>query len=257
MTEQQNTAVVPVEDARMSFGQTHLRPQDFVPPRVKVVQQMSKEAADKEADPGDFYNTLTGENYGSTIRVQPILPFMQRILLVRKEKRDKVEDKLTPLGIALPEGDGLMCRSIDMIQGRGTPGIACETCPLAQWDEDERKPPLCTETYNVAAMDEIGGLVVLSFSKSAAKVGRRLFSAIRMRPGHPWASIFEFTTKQERNDLGNFYVPDFKIGKDTPDTAMLQGALNWATQLQGVVIDVTPTDEDTGDGGGGSADAPF
>lgn len=255
MTEQQN-AMVPAEDSRMSFGQTQLRPQDFVPPRVKVVQQMSAEAQDKRAAPGDFFNTLMGDNMGPTIRILPILPFMQRILLVRREKRELIDAQLIEADLPqLPEGDGLMCRSIDMIVGRGTPGIACEDCPLSKWDELTRKPPLCTETYNVAAMDEIGGLVVVSFQKSSAKVGKRFFSALRMRPGHPWATAYQLATRQEKNELGTFYVPDFTIAKDRPTDAELAGALAWAQQLRGVVIDVTPEDEEAG--GSPSGDEPF
>jgi hypothetical protein len=254
-------AIVPAGDSRLSFGQTALRPQDFIPPRVKVVQQMSKEAADGLAAAGDLFNTLTGENLGTSIKVQPILPFMQRILIVRREKRDPIVAALKAVKLTLAEGDGLLCRSNDMIQGRGSPGIACDDCPLSQWDEATRRPPLCTETYNVAAMDEIGGLVILSFQKSSAKVGKRFFSTIRMRSAtaHPWASIFEISTRQERNDLGTFYVPDFRVSPDKPDTAMLAGALAWAQQLQGVVINVTPEDEGGYDSGGeaGSDEAPF
>lgn len=236
----QDTALVPAEDNRLSFGQTQLRPEDFIPPRVKVVQQMSQEAADKKAAPGDFYNTLTGETYGPTLRIQPIVPFMQRILLVRREKRELIEDAL---GSPLPVGDGLMCRSFDMIHGKGSPGGDCGVCPLAQWNEETRKPPLCTETYNVAGMNEIGELVIVSFQKSSAKVGKRVFSMLRMRPGQPWATILELTTRQDKNDLGTFFVPDVTVSKDKPDTAMLSQALTWAQQLRGVVIDVSPEDD--------------
>lgn len=262
MTQEQGTSLVPASDGRLSFGQTNLRPQDIVPPRVKVVQQMSAEAQggkDAQAQPGDFYNTLTGQNMGDKITVQPIITFMQRILLVRKEKRDRIEAKLSERGIEFAEGDGLMCRSYDMVHGRGSPGVECETeCPLSQWDEIERRPPLCTETYNVAAMDEYGGLVVLSFQKSSAKVGKRLFSAMRMRPGHPWTSLYTFRTRSQQNDLGTFYVPDFVIDKEPPASDQIAGAFHWAQQLQGVVIDVSPEDEESGGGGAGAdGEAPF
>lgn len=260
MTDQ--TAMVPASDSRLDFGQTNLRPQDFVTPRVKVVQQMAKEAADKLADPGDFYNTLFGQSYGPSMKVQPILTFMNRILLVRNDKsarsKSNIDSVLIENGLPeLPEGDGLMCRSFDMIEGRGSPGIACEKCPLALWDEDTRQPPLCTETYNVAAMDDVGGLVVLSFSRSSAKVGKRLFSALRMRPGAPWLSVYEFATRQERNDQGTFYVPDFKVAAEGPSQDQIQGALAWAHQLRGVVIDVTPDEEEGADATAPSGDKPF
>lgn len=252
MTDQ--TAVTPYEqpDSRMSFGQTQLRPQDMIMPRVKVAQQMSLEVADKKAEAGDFFNTLTGESYGPTLRVQPILPFMQRVLLVRDERRKAIEDAL---GAELSEGDGLKCRSFDMIQGQGEPGIECEECPLARWDGNT--PPLCTETYNVAASNEIGELIIVSFAKSSAKTGRRFFSALRLRPGAPWSSFFELATSQQRNDKGVFYVPDFTISKERPDTGQLAQALHWAEQLRGVQIDVTPDEDLDAPTEGGTGKEPF
>src|SRR4051794_6836499 len=134
MTDQ-TTAVVPHEESRLTLGQTQLRPQDIVLPRIKVIQQMSKENVDKIAPAGSFYNTLTGEDYGDKIRVQPILPVMQRVFLTRAgEKRDRADELLKAADLpALSDGDGLKCRSFDMVEGRGEPGVACDACPLAQW----------------------------------------------------------------------------------------------------------------------------
>ena len=245
MTEQ---AIVPAQSAKLSFGQSDVRPQDIVPPRVKIVQNMSKEVADGIAKPGDFYNTLTGENYGPTIRVQPLTTFMTRILLVRTEKRKDIEKALKPAGLTLDDGDGLLCRSFDMEHGIGSPGTLCETCPLSQWREG-RQPPLCTETYNIAASSELGDLLLLSFAKSGAKVGKRLFSAIRLTAAAPWLRFIDLTTKQDRNELGNFFVPEFRLAEQAPPELVTQAA-RWAERLQGVTIrDVTPVDEDLEDGG--------
>lgn len=238
-------AVPAAPDSLMSFGQTQLRPQDLVIPRVKVAQAISREVADKQAEAGDFVNTLTGESYGPTLDILPILPFMQRVLLVRKERRDAIEDAL---GEKIGEQDGLLCRSFDMIHGIGVPGLLCETeCPLSQWRTDDgvNKPPLCTETYNVAAATTIGELVVIGMSKSGAKTGKRLFSVIRMSsPGAaPWTRIISLKTRAERNDQGNFFVPDFQVSKERPDDGQIRDALSWARQLRGVQIDVTPDDE--------------
>jgi hypothetical protein len=275
-----DTRVATTGDQAMTFGQTNLRPQDIVPPRVKVVQQMAKEAADKKAEPGDFYNTLTGEKYGPTLRVQPIQLFMQRVFLVRQERREKADKALADASLAvLSEGDGLKCRSFDMFVGIGEPGISCEpvpgdpsiqACPLSQWTKGpkgEQVPPLCTETYNVACATELGDLIILSFSRSSAKVGKRFFSAVRMSPPGvmPWTRFFDLATHQERNDQGTFYVPDFVLAAERPDTALIRQATFWAEQLKGVrvdTIDVTPEDEEAHAGAGPEAnpddpDSPF
>lgn len=267
MTDQ-STAMVPAEDSRLSLGQTALRPEDLVLPRVKVVQQMSKEVADKKADPGDFYNTLTGEVYGTTLRIQPIVTFMQRIFLVRQERREKADALLQAEGMEpLSEGDGLKCRSFDMFEGKGEPGVECNICPLSKWTKGpkgQQVPPLCTETYNVAASNEIGELVIVSFARSSAKVGKRFFSAIRIGgQSAPWAKLYDLETHAERNDLGNFFVPDFKVSAERPAPELLKQAMYWAGELKGVrvdTIDVTPDDEHSGptdDDLVGGGDGPF
>lgn len=225
--------------AAITLGQTHLDAGDFVPPRVKVVQQMSDEVANKQASAGDFFNTLTGENYGTELRFIPIMPFKQRILLVRQDRRDKIE---TALGAALSEGDGLKCRSFDMEQGVGEPGIPCDSCPLSKWGEGNT-PPLCTETYNMAALNEIGDLIFLGFQKSSAKVGKKLFSMTRLTAGAPWTKVYKAQTHQEKNALGTFFVPAVTVDGATPED-MLPQAISWARQLGSMVIDVTPTDDE-------------
>lgn len=238
-------------DTRMTFGQTSLDGTDFIPPRVKIVQQMSKEAtADEDpAKMGDLVNTLTGENYGPRLRFVPLLPFKQRILLVRQERRASIE---AALGTDLSEGDGLKCRSLDMYKGQGEPGILCDECPLSRWVGNT--PPLCSETYNVAGMTELGDLIILSFSKSSAKVGKRVFSMLKMRREKPWTRIYEVVTMKASNNLGTFAVPDVKMTPDITPPELLGAAAEWARELTGMTIDVTPTDE-AGEEEGGAA--PF
>ena len=173
MTE---NAVVPHDDSNlMSFGQTRLDAGDIIMPRVKLLQAQSEEV---NGDPplgkvGEFFNTLTSVSYGSKLRFVPILPFKQRILLVRNERLAAINATLADGGLEAlsSEAKGLTCRSYDMERGSGNPGIECEACPLSKWQGDE--PPHCSETYNVAATSEEGELIVLSFSNSSAKAGRR------------------------------------------------------------------------------------
>jgi len=228
-------------DSRLTLGQTNQDASDLILPRIKVVQAMSAEAS-RDEDPakvGDFYNTLTSENYGDKLRFVPILAFKQRVFLVRQERREKIE---AVLGVPLSEGDGLKCRSLDTIAGSGEPGGECTTCPLSVWDGNI--PPLCSETYNFASINELGELIILSFAKSSAKTGKRLNSMLRMRPGAPWASTYEASTRKEKNDRGTFAVPEVKVVGPTP-TELLKVAHDWASQLAGTVLDVTPEAEET------------
>lgn len=227
-------------DTSITLGATHLDAGDFIPPRVKIVQAMSAEA-NAEKDPakvGDLVNTLTGENYGQATDFIPLQTFKQRIMLVRDERRPAIE---AALGRPISEGNGLKCRSFDMMQGQGEPGGACAECPLMLWDGNT--PPLCSETYNVAAMTDLGDLIILSFSKSSAKTGKRLFSMLRMSHEKPWTRVYALTTRKEKNDRGVFAVPEVKAtGVKTPPELLRVGA-EWARQLTGMTIDVSPVDE--------------
>lgn len=228
----------PYSDGSLTFGQTALDAGDFVPPRVKICQQMSQEVADKKAAAGDFFNTLTGENYGTTLKFIPIQPFKQRIFLVREEKRAIIA---AATGVEV-EGQGLACRSYDMVTGTGDPGGLCAECPLSVWNE--RQPPFCTETYNVAALTELGELIFLGFQKSSAKVGKNLFSMLRLSMQAPWSRVYSVESRQTKNALGNFYVPDVTREGDVPAPELLKVAVGWARQLSGKNIDVAGDDHE-------------
>lgn len=234
----------------IEVGQTNMGAGDFVPPRVKIAQQMSQEVADKIATAGDFFNTLTRETYGSKITFVPILNFMQRVFITRLgERKDRADNLLLAAGEeALPEGDGLMCRSLDMVHGIGDPGILCAQCPLSQW-EGRTVAPLCSETYNLAALTERGDVIFLGFSRSSAKVGKRVNSILRLQSGapsgrnHPWDRLWEATTLQDKNDKGVFFVPDVRQTSDTTPPELAKDAAYWASQLRGIQLDVEVEEE--------------
>jgi hypothetical protein len=253
-----DNAMVPASGGSvLSFGQTRLDAGDFIPPRVKIIQAMSDEKDVKGDGPlgivneGDWFNTLTQECYGPKLRFIPISPFKQRILLVRSERRADVE---AALGTTLSEGDGLKCRSFDMIKGQGEPGIACDACPLAQWRDN--LPPFCSETYNVAAINEMGDLIILSFSRSSAKTGKQMFSQLRLTAGLPWGFVYEASTREEKGVQGRYHVPLVRrVERSTPELVNL--AEHFARQLEGVVIDVSPAAEDDNGSTGGQQDPGF
>lgn len=243
-------AMVPASGgAMMSFGQTELDPGDIIMPRIKLMQAQSAEAVGKDAvgKAGEFLNTLTQVNLGDSFQFVPILPFKQRVLLVRANKRDAINAALSEIHHQIPDdANGLVCRSYDMMQGRGDPGIDCNECPLSKWDG--QIPPLCTETYNVAAASEEGELIVLSFSRSSAKQGKQLFSMIRMRPG-AMADLFTISSRSETGREGNYFVPMVRPGERAPDELIRQ-ANTWRSMLAGAgPIDIAPDepDEDAGD----------
>jgi hypothetical protein len=266
MTEQSNLPAVAPQGSLTLGGARSIDAKDLVLPRVKVVQQMSAEASDGRAKPGELFNTLTGENYGTELLFLPILPFQQRIFISRPERLREINDWMEshdadPIAV----GDGLRCRSRDMLSGDGDPGFTfdgtpmsgCNRCPLSKW-RPGNEPPFCTETYNIGAVNDLGELMILSFSRSSAKTGKRFFSMIRMLPPGqvPYARLYKLATRADRNDRGNFFVQDVVRTPDAPPSELLGYARHWAIQLAGAPIDVTPEEEDMEDSPADS-DSPF
>lgn len=243
---------VPTNEAGITLGQQQLDAGDLMLPRVKVTQQMSDEAQGGKAAravPGDLWNTLTGENLGNELLFIPIITFKQRVFLVRRERREKADQQLASVGLdPVSEGDGLKCRSFDMFQGVGDPGIACGECPLSKWVDD--RPPLCTETYNVAALTASDGdLIVLSFAKSSARTGKRVFSMLRLTTANPWSKVYRITTREDRNDQGTFYVPDVAVTQERPVPELMRAAGEWARRLgAATVVNVSGEDDEPGEG---------
>jgi hypothetical protein len=240
----------------MNFGSTQLDATDFVPPRVKILQPMSAETTDGAA-PGDWYNTLTQENYGPTMRVVPITPLKQRVLLVREAKKPLIDALLAAADISpMPEGEGLMCRSLDMVVGIGHPGDVlaadsegCPHCPLSRWRGQE--PPPCTETYNIVAVEiDRGDLVILSMAKSGAKTGKQFFSLLMLTKGAPWMRAYDLSTVEMRNSQGKFWVPRVKVSPEPPPTDIMREAARWYPQFTGRVVDITATASITEDTNG-------
>lgn len=242
----------------LTFGQSQLRPGDFIPPRVKIIQAQSQEVADGRASPGELWNTLTSENFGTQLEFLPLAIFMNRLLFARPERIDTINELLSDAGLPGldPSANGLVCRSTDMLRGSGTPGIECASCPLSVWRGSE--PPLCGEVWNLAAMTELGDLVILSFSRSSAKVGKRVASMLRLSRGAPWSQYWQISTRQEKGRRGIYFVPEVQKISKRPNPDIVTWAASWAQQLGAMgPIDMTPVDEDEAEAEIEPADEPF
>lgn len=259
MTEPESTALVPQQQGGLTLGQQHLTGENLVLPRVKIVQQMSEERSSGLAAAGNFWNTLLQEDLGESIRFVPVLPFMTRVLLVRDARKQLANEMLEAAGMdPLTEGDGLKCRSNDMYQGLGEPGILCNECPLSKWHgKGNQEPPPCSEVYNVAALTELGDFVIFQFQRSGAKAGKRFFSMLHFANVAPWSRFYEVSTREDKiPKVGAFFVPIVNRTSEAPPTELMAQAKAWREQLGGRIIDVTPVeDEDLESGVTGSTEA--
>lgn len=174
---------------------------DWTLPRLGLCQSMSPQR--KRSDPkyiegleeGDLFNSITRENYGKTVQVVPLIFFKNRFRFQEGQ-----------LGQVL-------CQSADDKHGVGDPGGDCATCAMAQFGSGKGNAPACSRFYNYPSLilpkdGHIGLdlLVVASFKSSELKVARDWNALLRLRNTDTFAGIYEFTTVEQKNDLGSWFT---------------------------------------------------
>lgn len=215
----------------LAAGNAGLSAGDVDLPRLALLQGLSQAVADKKAEAGHWWNTLTSEDYGEVISFVPIMPYRNRV--------------------RLKMGEGLMCRSDTSLQiGIGDPGGECDTCPLKEWTG--KTPPECGVSHNYLVLvigkggeikDRAKGLFkeptlleepemgVLQFrstgTKAAKKINGLYIQTQLRRPGPWWLTGYRLWSSQQKNDRGTFYVPEVAAAGATPDHLQKQ-ALNLA-----------------------------
>lgn len=196
-----------------------LTQRDLVMARLKVSQAMSKVNQDDIVRMGNWYHTISQENLGQTVIVVPIDMRMSRSYFV--------------------DGQGVLCRSFDMVQGEGTPGLQCDGteeerytakesergCPLRLWKRTEGKniKPPCGISYNYPVLlldpDDLAEgptrRAMLSLRGSASKTARMLNTLVtdgdRLGDLHWYEAVFELSLDTETNSRGQrYFVPTIR-----------------------------------------------
>lgn len=196
-----------------------LTERDIVMPKLKIAQGLSKVVQQRQVELNHWYHTTRNEDLGTEVLFVPVD--------MRKSRSYWVV------------GQGVMCRSFDMLQGEGTPGILCEGeedeyympekdrgCPLRLWTKDEStgksKKPACGINYNYAGLVLLDGTpegrvsrALLTLRGTASKTAKdinSLVSDLSMNPLEPdWSqSIIRLKLESKTNAYGTFGVPMFE-----------------------------------------------
>ena len=203
-----------------------LTERDIVMPKLKIAQGLSKAVQAQQVKLGHWYHTTRNEDLGTEVLFVPVDMRKSRSYFVN--------------------GQGVLCRSFDMVQGEGTPGILCEGeedeyylpekergCPLRLWTKDEatgksKKPP-CGISYNFAGLVLLDGTpegrisrALLTFRGTASKTAKdinTLVSDLSADPLNPdWSqSILRLKLESRTNTYGTFGVPLFDYEGPTSD----------------------------------------
>ncbi len=196
---------------------------DFVIPKVKISQGLSKVNIEDKVRQGNWYHTLRNNSLGKSIY----------IVLVDMRKSQSV----------FKQGQGVICRSFDLVQGEGDPGILCEGtpreiklyrasdrgCPLRLWTTNEktnkRVPPECQLAYNFPILlldsaDPENGKVrkaMMTLRSSATKAAANMISIVQDEDEPCWYDhIFKLTLELKTFDNGNTtFIPTVEYVGET------------------------------------------
>jgi hypothetical protein len=215
---------------------------DIVIPKLRISQAMSKAntlaatSGGSEGVPmGNWYQSSANKNLGKTVYFIPVDMRKSRAYFV--------------------QGQGLMCRSFDMLQGEGDPGVACEGtleemhtlpesqrgCPLRLWKD--RVPPPCGKTYHSPGLlvSDVDGEstkaqpVLLQLRGSATPAALKINTLYVNDGGGSWPNmILELGIDSKSNTKGTFFVPtvEFFDTTDAPEFARIRRrALSMADQM--------------------------
>lgn len=222
---------------------------DLVVPKVRISQAMSKtnmlyaQTKGREGiGMGSWYHTTTNRNLGEVIYFVPVD--------MRKSRARFVQ------------GQGLVCRSFDMLQGEGDPGIPCEGtlqerqtlpedergCAFRLWNRTDQgnQPPPCGMTYNypglviidIDAPDQTEVLqAMLQLRSTATNAAKIINTGVLSYADSIWHNaIFEIRIESKTNTKGTFFFPvaEYYDSTEAPEFAKIhRRASAFARQMGG------------------------
>jgi hypothetical protein len=166
---------------------------DMTVPRLSLAQSttpQTKRANEKyipDLEEGMFFNSMTGEIYGTSVEVIPLFFFKSRIFF-----KD------------LKEGGGVIC------QAPGPDGTKCQLnaggpCLHSNWGA-KGEPPECNEFLNYPCiMVPNQDLIAVSLKSTGLKAAKDWNTLMRMRKADMFAGRYTIESKPARNKAGLDY----------------------------------------------------
>lgn len=187
-------------------------------PRIKLAQPVSEEVSNGNASPGEWLNTLSGQNYGTQFEFIPISVWKSRTYFA--ENRD----------------DSPICRSPDGFVS--IDGHRCKTeCPHDNaWDWKDGVKPLCAEAYNYLILpvnDQFPAIVTLM--RSNHDTGKDLNTMMIIARCPAWFWIYDFYSVRKSSQKGTYYVAGVRKkvedGKSVPTDEATRGTAETFYQM--------------------------
>lgn len=183
-------------------GLENVGKEDQVIPRLVMAQSTHPQLKPsnplyiKGLNQGEMFNTVTGEVYGTSVLIIPLLYAKSRIYF-----KD------------LKEGGGILCRSFNGIDG-GSIAPKCADCPNSKFSPD--KPPACNIFMNFPSiLVEKKQLIAPSYKSTALKPARAWVTRMNMSNKPMFAGVYEVKSNPDKNAKGEFFVPTFTLKRWT------------------------------------------
>lgn len=194
-----------ISEPILGFDEAHS--EDNIIPRIKVINALSPERQDGEAEEGDVINSLTKESIVGK-RFIPIKVYYSNI----EWNPDRDDDD-----------NRIFCRSYDGTTGTDSEGCAhnCKECGRNKFDNTKvgkEAQPKCTAYMNFLGFFEGDPLpVVVSFSRTNYNEGKKMLSIARSLRRSIWGYSYKFSGKLVTKGKQKWYIIASQL--DTPTTA--------------------------------------
>ena len=167
---------------------------DMIIPRVKVVQTLSPERKDKQANEGDIINSLTKERLNGKTFV-PVFKFNNNI-----DWKDRAD------------GGGILCIARDGKVGEKSDGtqVMCASCRRCEFDNTKQGKealPKCTKYINFFGFFAGERMpIILSFAKTNYNEGKKLYSLAKVTMQNMWNYGYILNEKLMAKNGNEWYI---------------------------------------------------
>jgi hypothetical protein len=228
-----------IVDPDVMLGLEGLGVEDIASPQIKLTQALSDAASNGNASPGEWFNSLSGQSYGTSFEFIPISVRRSRTLFAENRENPPI------------------CRSADGFVSLD--GYRCKVeCPHDRaWDWKDGMSPLCKEAYKYLVLPTAETFpATVTLMKSSLKKGKALNTLMIAARCPAWYWIYEFYSVRESNQKGSYFVAAARKkvegGKPIPtDEAMRETAAAFYRMMKSGRIDTEEENE------GFSTEPPF
>ena len=204
--------------AESHAGFENLRPEDYQIPRLQIAQAMSPQLVRSKPEyipnlmVGQYFNTVTGEIYGDSVKVVPVRYSVSRI-----QFKDKAIDCRSSDGI---QGAKSPLRT-EVVNGKTVTKGGCAQCEFSKWGSGkDGKGTDCKEYRNWLLLDPSGAPISMSFKSSSLVVAKQWITLLEGRkiilngvkvPAPRYLTTFELKAVEKSSALGTFLIPVVRV----------------------------------------------